>query len=58
MKALWINCLHMVFGAVVGIFSMLSVLNYKLALSYQGKPQFVETKLETIEQSNGTNDQS
>lgn len=38
MKALWINCLHVVFGAVVGIFSMLYVMNYKLALSYQGKP--------------------
>jgi len=58
MKALWINCLHMVFGAVVGVFSMLYVMNYKLALSYQGKPQFFEIELETFEQIDRTNDQS
>ena len=48
----------MVFGAVVGVFSMLYVMNYKLALSYQGKPQFFEIELETFEQFDRTNDQS
>ena len=58
MRAIWINCLHMMFGAVIGVFSVLYVLNYRLALAYQGKPQFFEIKLETIEQSNRTDDQT
>ena len=51
MRSIWINCLHMVFGAVVGVLSLLYVLNYRLALTYQGTPQFFEIKLESIELS-------